>query len=182
MGVGVVLLVLGLGAIAILQNWSPPLPLIWFGNATIPLPLGIWLLFALGTGIVISLLLQGLSYRPAPRPTEPPIAPRYRNPQPPPKPRRRPEDWDTPVGENWEREDEEDGWDIESPPEQPTNPRPERVRQQQQQATRKQSPDSPPPEPPEQPKPPKKDGVYDADYRIITPPPPEEARNQDWEF
>ncbi|TVQ58737.1 MAG: LapA family protein, partial [Spirulina sp. DLM2.Bin59] len=67
MGIGVVLVILGLGAIAIVQNWSPMLSLIFFGNVTIPFPLGIWLLFALGTGILISLLLQGLNYRPAPR-------------------------------------------------------------------------------------------------------------------
>ncbi|MEA5418750.1 hypothetical protein VB712_05890 [Spirulina sp. CCNP1310] len=181
MGIGVVLLMLGLGAIAIVQNWSPTLPLILFGNATIPFPLGIWLFIALATGLLLSLLLQGLNYRPLPRPKEPPIAPRYREPQPRPKPRRRPEDWDTPVGENWEREDDTDEWDIESPPEQPTNPRPARAVDQQEQG--RSTPRNPPkPEPSEPPKPQQKDGVYDADYRIITPPPPEEGKPQDWEF
>jgi len=42
------------------QNWSPILPLVFLGMRTQALPLAIWILLSLATGIITSLLITGL--------------------------------------------------------------------------------------------------------------------------
>ncbi len=167
MRIGVFLAAVGLLTIVVVQNWSPTLPLIVFGSATIAFPLGLWLALSLSAGLITSVLLQGLSYRPLPKAVDPPVAPRYRErPEPEPRSRRtrqRPSksDWDTPLDPEWERE--ADDWDIESPPERPTIPR----RESRQPTGEPREPQRKAPEQRDRPT----DGIYDANYRVITPPP-----------
>ncbi|WP_072621969.1 LapA family protein [Spirulina major] len=163
MRIGVFLAAVGLLTMVVVQNWSPTLPLVVFGTATIAFPLGLWLAFALGAGLITSILLQGLSYRPIVKAPEPPVAPRYRAGVEEPPPRRsrsRPAkgDWETPLDPEWERE--ADDWDIESPPERPTTPR----RESRQPVTEARRNDTTQRDRPA-------DGIYDANYRVITPPP-----------
>lgn len=198
MRIGVFLAAVGLLTIVVVQNWSPALPLIVFGTATIAFPLGLWLALALSAGLVTSFLLQGLSYRPVLRAADPPVAPRYRDRTEPEPRSRRPRqrqsnnDWDTPLDPEWDRE--ADDWDIESPPERPTTPRrePRQPTGEPREAQRRA------PEQRDRPT----DGIYDANYRVITPPPsptpeseqdspsprdshkktPDSGTGEDWEF
>ncbi|PMB43812.1 hypothetical protein CEN47_00070 [Fischerella thermalis CCMEE 5319] len=57
-----ILLVATMGGLALLlvQNWSPILPLVFFGMQSQPLPLAIWILFSIAAGAATSLLISGL--------------------------------------------------------------------------------------------------------------------------
>jgi uncharacterized integral membrane protein len=62
MSVRVVLLlitILGLGGL-VAQNLSPQLPLVFLGWRSLPLPLGYWLLIAVGLGVLTGILILGL--------------------------------------------------------------------------------------------------------------------------
>ncbi|NEO86010.1 MAG: hypothetical protein F6J87_17400 [Spirulina sp. SIO3F2] len=176
MRVGLLLLLIGALTILVVQNSTPSLPLVLFGTSTTALPVGWWLLIAMAAGLITSFLIQGLTFRPAS--VSPQVAPRYRRGDRNPDPRRtaksaRPRgDWEQSPNADWDAPtDDNEGWDIETPPEQPTMPRSRPVRSSQ---TR----------PPERDRTP--DGVYDADYRVIKPPtespnsPEPDAEN--WDF
>ncbi len=53
------LLLLGVTLLA-LQNWSPALPLVFWGMETQPLPLGVWIAIAIVAGALTSLFISGL--------------------------------------------------------------------------------------------------------------------------
>jgi hypothetical protein len=194
-----VLLAIAIG-LTLLQNWSPSLSLILFGGATLALPLAVWLGLGISAGIMTSLLVQLLNYRPpvsSPE-TNPDVAPRYRD-APREKRRTRPpgkSDWEIPPSPDWDPLAEDDGgWDIDRPPPAATIPQTNFP----QSDLRKNAPtilqDSPSTKRPPQPKRPESqanspeaaDGIYDANYRIITP--PDEAESQtspeaekNWDF
>lgn len=161
-----------------MQNSTPSLPLVLFGASTTALPVGWWLLIAMAAGLVTSFLVQGLTFRPAPVQAEPPVAPRYRRGDRNPEDRRNPQakrprpDWGQSPTADWDAPpDDPEGWDIETPPDQPTAPRARPVRNTQ---TRPPERDLNP------------DGVYDADYRVIKPPTdapkPSDSDAENWDF
>ncbi|MEC4806788.1 MAG: hypothetical protein SAJ72_21230 [Jaaginema sp. PMC 1080.18] len=173
----VLLIVIGSLVALVLQNWSPMLPLVVFGTTTIALPLAVWISGFIAAGILTSLLLQMLNYRPSRPKTEstvpqaepdlpPPPPPRREMPQPPP-----PE----PPRSDWETKTSGDDWTSATTP-----PR------QRQPNFEKQS--SPPPQPP-QPSERKAttrspNDVYDANFRVINQPSPEvnSSDEEDWGF
>ncbi|AKG23299.1 hypothetical protein [Calothrix sp. 336/3] len=57
-----ILLIALLGGLTLLlaQNWSPVLPLVFFGVRTKSLPLAIWILFATSAGVITSLVITSL--------------------------------------------------------------------------------------------------------------------------
>ncbi|WP_017304807.1 hypothetical protein [Spirulina subsalsa] len=216
------LLVLGL-VLLVAQNWVPLLPLVLFGSTTASLPVAIWLVLAIAAGILTSILLQILNYRPvsaSSRPRTPPQpAPRYReseNASEGAKTRLQDSNgWDRPLSEDWDAPGEEE-WDIEEPPRERTIPRP-RPREDYRDPTRSYEVPQPPREdyrnpPPsyEVPQPPPQtqkegtvyrqqygertsqptaeeparqtDNIYEADYRVITPPfrPDSSTDEEDW--
>lgn len=178
-----------LGAIALflVQNRSPTLPLVLFGQATdFELPISLWLLLAGTIGWAISLCGQGLdalSVRSLLRrqrdrkrsgdnprtevssdelPPEADIGSREGrdwNPAPPEQ-----SDWETPKPP---LDEEDDEWDIESPPERRSRPNPPsrepavysysyRDDRPRETSVRESQPDG--------------DRVYDANYRVIESP------------
>lgn len=54
------LLVLGGLTLLLVQNWSPVLPLVFLGMATGSLPLAVWILLSIAAGAFTSLLITGL--------------------------------------------------------------------------------------------------------------------------
>lgn len=161
MRVGSLLLLLGALTILVIQNSTPALPLVLFGASTIALPVGAWLLIGVGAGLVTSVLIQGLTFRPAT--TE--VAPRYRQREPSPKsqsaarrpPKNKKDDWTPSLQKDWDAPSQDDpGWDIEAPPTNPTDPQ---VRPTRNTTTRPTDVSDRP-----------ADGVYDANYRVINPP------------
>ena len=57
----IILLLLLLGvALLTLQNWSPALPLVFWGMETQPLPLGVWVAIAIATGALTNFFITGL--------------------------------------------------------------------------------------------------------------------------
>ncbi|WP_204106761.1 MULTISPECIES: hypothetical protein [Spirulina sp. CCY15215] len=203
-----VLLVIAIG-LTLLQNWSPSLSLILFGRATLPLPLAAWLGLGLGAGIATSLLVQLLNYRPSVPSSEanPEVAPRYRD-APREKRRTRPpgkSDWEIPPSSEWNPLPEEDGgWDIDQAPTTATIPQTNFPQSDMRKNASRIEQDSPPrqrtPQPesqssPEAQDPPESndrpsqaaDGIYDANYRVITPPDVEESQfspeeKKNWDF
>ncbi|MCW6038966.1 hypothetical protein K4A83_22320 [Spirulina subsalsa FACHB-351] len=187
------LLVLAL-TLLVAQNWVPLLPLVLFGATTVSLPVAIWLVLAIASGILTSILLQILNYRPvsgSSRPRTPPQpAPRYReseNPSEGAKTRLQDSNgWDRPLSEDWDAPGEEE-WDIEEPPRERTIPRP-RPREDYRDSPRSYEVPQPPPQTQKegtvyrqqygertpQPTPEESarqtDNIYEADYRVITPP------------
>ncbi|XFA73572.1 hypothetical protein RYO59_001821 [Thermosynechococcaceae cyanobacterium Okahandja] len=162
-----------LGAIALLailvvQNWQPVLPLRFLGQQTPPLPLALWIAAAAMVGILWGRILLFLSGSPAAEPRRPQ---RRRSPEPTvatedPSMRPPPEDTD-PVAdvEDWFEESEP------PPPEpviQDSPPRRSSSYSYQYRPSRKSSSAAPPPP-----------SVVDADYRILTPPPPSDRPEDD---
>ncbi|MEC4983107.1 MAG: hypothetical protein SAJ37_11525 [Oscillatoria sp. PMC 1068.18] len=139
------LLIFGGITVFLLQNWSPVLPLIFFGTQTVALPLAVWMLLFAIAGILTSFCLRILNYRPRAsnsdgfRETEWEQPPQPRSPErettvsgargaerifrdrppnsiPPPS-----STTQTPNDSDW-IDDADDDWDLEKPPAQPTNP------------------------------------------------------------
>ncbi|MEM8642096.1 MAG: hypothetical protein AAGG51_25280 [Cyanobacteria bacterium P01_G01_bin.54] len=171
MRVGLLLLIIATVTLLVMQNSTPALPLVLFGSSTIALPVGLWLLMSIGAGLITSLLIQGLTFRPVA--SSPQVAPRYRSRNPETTARRPPKpDWEQPTNADWDDPTEaNEGWDIETPPEHPTTPQTRTVRTRQTRTPERPSP---------------ADGVVDADYRVIEPPrtQPNEpnSRDESWDF
>lgn len=51
------LLVLGCLTLLLLQNWSPVIPLVFLGGKTLPLPLAVWILFSVVAGAMTSVFI-----------------------------------------------------------------------------------------------------------------------------
>lgn len=54
------LVVLGGLTLLLLQNWSPVLPLVFLGGRSLALPLAVWILLSIAAGAVSALLIAGL--------------------------------------------------------------------------------------------------------------------------
>lgn len=204
----IILLLVILGGLTLLlvQNWSPVLPLVFLGVATPALPLAVWILFSLAAGASTSLAIASLlqlttflsqpkssSQRqvpPPPRTQAPPKqAPYTTTSTVPPKTAPPPSD---PVVDDWQESGNED-WDFEEE----DNQSPPQDRVQDSRSYEKSS----------EPKSSSQTGsvysysyrepsdsgvgrtesVYDADYRVLTPPyrEPEKVQEQeeeDWGF
>jgi hypothetical protein len=190
-----ILLVAIMGGLALLlvQNWSPILPLVFFGMQSKPLPLAIWILFSTAAGAATSLLISGLfqlSYLAAPqRPTasasksrrtsasgsRPPrekYADSYTSPPPSAaktsSPSNPDDDWDINNNENWDFEEKSNA----------TTSRDTEVRDSQSYERRQEPTDSFRSgssysysyREPKNSGVGKTESVYDADYRVIIPP------------
>lgn len=90
----ILLSILSVSILFALQNWSPSLPLVFFGTTTQALPLGVWIAIAIAAGAMTTILTAGLlQIAPAltsraksvrhPT-THNPATPPYRNASPPP--------------------------------------------------------------------------------------------------
>ncbi len=132
----VLLLVVGGLAVFFLQNWSPVLPLVFFGSQTLELPLALWMLFFTAAGVATSAIVQLLHYAGRSPSTKKKLRresgystasrtkfeaqtnPRFQTQTPPQS------DWDTPVDPEWGSSTKEaDEWEIEEPPVRETRPR-----------------------------------------------------------
>ncbi len=244
----VLLCVIGGGlAIFVLSNLSAPvLPIAFLGMQTVALPLTAWIGLAIALGILTSLVLQLLNFRPRrvqrfnrvaqasshsrwqseaefeeeePEPEEPePEEPEPEMPPPPPPeppPSASGSDWDQPVAREWNFEgesatsieDEFDWEEFESEPEEEVFEEEETERdytqpsggdrsreEATQESSRRSQPDSVYSYSYRESNKSKSgigrvDGVYDANYRVITPPyrqppPPAEPEDEDedWGF
>ncbi|MEM9538502.1 MAG: hypothetical protein AAGA60_03210 [Cyanobacteria bacterium P01_E01_bin.42] len=196
-----VLLAIAMGLI-LLQNWEPPLSLILFGTETIALPLAVWLSLGVLTGMGISLVVQLLNSTltvPS-RKTDPEVAPRYRQTTSQ-KRRTRPQgksDWEVSPSSEWDPLPEDDGgWGIDEPPVETTVPKTNFPESELRKNARTPQRNPPPKERPRQQDPQKQEskptstqtpeGIYDANYRVISPPNTEESEspsegNENWEF
>jgi uncharacterized integral membrane protein len=181
------LVTLSLIAILVAANWSIKLPLSFLGMQTRSLPLGIWLLVGLTTGIVTSSILQSLNYflrilesRKSDRlPKRPPSRPPLYNNPPKDSHRASPQnkDWDS----DWQAEppQESEDWDFDEDSEDPPPPEPnsKNVSGSVYSYSYRQ---------PENTSVGKSEAVREANYRVINPPnrpyPEDPADEDDWGF
>ncbi len=209
-----ILLVTVLGGLTLLlvQNWSPPISLVFLGLRTQPLPLAMWVLFSTVTGALTSIFIATLfklsnyfaagqrqtpdwrtktSSRAKANPREEPTSSR---PSPPPASKK--EEPINDVFDDWETNGSGDDWDFDEKPEEAPNPNPQTQQPRDSKVYERQS----------QPKSSsgsgsvysysyrepkntaagKTESIYDADYRVIIPPyqPPttNQADDDDWGF
>lgn len=190
----VLLLLLGGSTVLLLQN-SQPLAFVLFNRtASFQLPLSVWFIGAVLVGLLLSILLQlflsgGNNRTGGDRPN-----PRFERlkQRPPREPDRRTgrSDWErSRANYDWTDKEletqDEATWDIESPPPQPTRPKPPNTNQAEQKIRPQPKPQRPRPRPEtaaakaDTPKAKRQEqnnqddsnnSVYDADYRILTPP------------
>lgn len=192
------LAVMGGLALLLVQNWSPALPLVFLGMRTRELPLALWLLFSVGAGVftavTISSLFQLASYftpassprRPtratttsrssSPPPRRPVAEPTYQAATPPPQPTTEPSRRST--GNDWD-EGSNDDWDFDGEPKPKTAPPQDEDLKDSKNYDRTQTPKSGEKSgsvysysyrEPKNSGVGKTESVYDADYRVITPP------------
>lgn len=200
--------ILGAIALFLVQNRSPTLPLVLFGQPTrFELPVSLWLLAAGAIGWATSLCLQGLDalalrsllrrrrdrgdrtgYTSDELPPEADIGNREGrgwNQTPPEQ-----SDWETPKPF---LDEEDDEWDIESPPDRRSRPEAPEEREDippKRPATREPAVysysyrDERPRQTTAPARQPDSDRVYDANYRVIQPPvwDSEEEDEEDWGF
>jgi hypothetical protein len=184
-------------SLLVLQNLSPVLPIVFLGMKTPALPVAAWILGALAAGFFTSLCLQLFSYLPRrsllarirqleaePSPTagkrreNEQTASRYSTPPPQPETptsEDTSEEWDS----DWEVEEapEDDEWEFDEEPKRPS--RPETVIQEPREYEVKQEPKSRNVtgsiysysyREPSSSGAGRTEAVYDANYRVITPP------------
>lgn len=245
----VLLCVVGGGlALFVLSNLSAPvLPIAFLGMQTVALPLTVWIGLAIALGILTSLVLQLLNFRPRrtqrfncaaqtssqsrwqsepefeeeePEPEAPEPEMASPSPPPPPPPPEPPpstssSDWEQPVAREWNFagesttsvEDEFDWEEVESEPEEEVLAEEDIEREQTERSESDYRDDETTQEPSRRSQPDsvysysyressksksgvgRADGVYDANYRVITPPyrqpPPQkqpEDDDEDWGF
>ena len=179
----ILLLLLAGGAIVLVsQNWSPVLPLVLFGRETLVLPVALWLSLGVLAGGLTSLAWQLLSSQPRPR--SPAAAPdsleAASQPWWPREIRRqRDRNWESRPGADWETPPPPpEDWNIEEPPTEPTPLRSPQVAPQapspvQDRPPRPVTPIASPPETAGE-----AETGYDANYRVLTTPPPEGAPSE----
>ncbi|MBX9257639.1 LapA family protein [Desmonostoc muscorum CCALA 125] len=194
-----ILLVAVLGGLTLLlvQNWSPPLSLVFLGLRTQPLPLAMWVLFSTVTGAFTSILIATLfklsnyfapGVRQTPdRPTvTSPSAKANRRQEPtsarpsPPPPASKKEEPSNEVFDDWETNSSGDDWKFDENSEEAPTPNPQTQQSRDSKTYERQS----------QPKSSsgsgsvysysyrepkntaagKTESIYDADYRVIIPP------------
>ncbi|WP_392531343.1 LapA family protein [Nostoc sp. C117] len=194
-----ILLVALLGGLTLLlvQNWSPPLSLVFLGLRTQPLPLAMWVLFSTASGVFTSVLIATLfklsnyfaagqrqipdrstptSSRPKANRREEPTPSRPSSPQPTSKK----EEPTSDVFDDWETNSSGDDWNFDEKSEEAPTPNPQTQQSRDSKTYERQS----------QPKSSsgsgsvysysyrepkntaagKTESIYDADYRVIIPP------------
>ncbi len=202
----IILLLVILGGLVLLlvQNWSPVLPLVFLGVATPALPLAVWILISLAAGastsLAIAFLLQLTNYVSQPKSSNqrqaqaPPKTPPYNASSAPPKtppPQERDravDDWQESANEDWDFEENVD--DQESPPQDNVqDSRSYEARSEPKSSYQTGSVYSYSYREPSDSGVGRTESVYDADYRVLTPPyrEPEKAQEQeqeeeDWGF
>jgi hypothetical protein len=193
------LLVALLGGLTLLlvQNWSPPLSLVFLGLRTQPLPLAMWVLFSTASGVFTSVLIATLfklsnyfaaEQRQTPgRSTAPsarPKANRREEPTPsrpsPPQPGSQKEEPTNDVFDDWETNSSGDDWNFDQkseeaprPNSQTQQPRDSKTYERQSQPKSSSGSGSVYSYSYREPKNTavgKTESVYDADYRVIIPP------------
>ncbi len=197
----IILLLAILGGLALLlvQNWSPVLPLVFLGLTTPALPLAMWIVISLaaggGTSLAIASLFNVANYFAQPKPS------RNRQVQPPPRPQpfsntstKRPtqdssnsaDDWlEKPISdEDWQYE--ENTQDSENAKVSTQDSRSYEVNSEPKSSKRQGSVYSYSYREPESSREGKTESVYDADYRVLTPPykssNPAQDDDDDWGF
>lgn len=200
----IILLLVILGGLTLLlvQNWSPVLPLVFLGVATPALPLAAWILISLAAGastsLAIAFLLQLTNYFSQPKSSNqrqaqtPPKTAAYTassappKTPPPPQSDRAVDDWQESADEDWdfgENADEQD-----SPPQENVqDPRSYEVSSEPKSSYRIGSVYSYSYREPSDSGVGRTESVYDADYRVLTPPYTEpkkvpEQEEEDWGF
>ena len=196
----IILLLAILGGLALLlvQNWSPVLPLVFLGLTTPALPLAVWILISLVAGVSTSLAIASLfnlaNYFAQPKPTK------KRQFTPPPRPQpssntysKQPtqessnsaDDWleDSPNDQDWQYEentqksDNADSYPQDSRSYEVSNEPKSSKRQGSVYSYSYREPDSVEEK--------TESAVYDADYRVLTPPyksPNQGQDDDDWGF
>ncbi len=197
----IILLLAILGGLALLlvQNWSPVLPLVFLGLTTPALPLAVWIVISLaaggGTSLAIASLFNLANYFAQPKPSK------KRQVKPPPRPQassntftKQPiqdssnstDEWlENPINdEDWQYEDNSQDSENNNADSYPQDSRSYEVSSEPKSSKRQGSvysysyrePDSG-----ER----KTESVYDADYRVLTPPyksPNPVSDDDDWGF
>lgn len=201
----IILLLVILGGLTLLlvQNWSPALPLVFLGVATPPLPLAVWILISLAAGastsLAIASLLQLTNYVGQPKSSNqrqaqtPPKTAAYtasgttpKTPPPPPQSDRTVDDWQESADEDWDFEENVD--EQKSPPQENVqDSRSYEVSSEPKSSYRTGSVYSYSYREPSDSGVGRTESVYDADYRVLTPPyrEPEKVQEQeeeDWGF
>lgn len=199
----IILLLVILGGLTLLlvQNWSPVLPLVFLGVATPALPLAVWILISLAAGAstswAIAFLLQLTNYFSQPKSsnqrqaqTPPKTAPYTASSAPPrtPPPQesdRVVDDWEESADEDWNFEENVDEQQS-PPPENVQDSRSYEVSSEPKSSYRTGSVYSYSYREPSDSGGGRTESVYDADYRVLTPPyrEPEKVQEQeeDWGF
>lgn len=207
----IILLLVILGGLTLLlvQNWSPVLPLVFLGVATPALPLAVWILISLAAGastsLAIASLLQLTNYfsqskpsnqrqvQPPPRPQSPPQQAAYTaaskaSPKatPPPPSDRAVDDWQESTDEDWHFDEDDEEPENTSPPDNVQDRRYE-VDSEPKSSYRAGSVYSYSYREPSDSGVGRTESVYDADYRVLTPPyrEPQTApaqEEEDWGF
>lgn len=181
----IILLLAILGGLALLlvQNWSPVLPLVFLGLTTPALPLAVWIVVSIaaggGTSLAIASLFKIANYFAQPKPS------RKRQVQPPPRPQpssntstkppaqdssNSADDWlEDPINDqDWQYE--ENTQDSENANVSTQDSRSYEVNSQAKSSKRQGSVYSYSYREPENSREGKTESVYDADYRVLTPP------------
>lgn len=195
-----ILLVAVLGVLTplLVQNWSPPLSLVFLGVRTQPLPLAIWILFSTATGAFTSILIATLfklsnyfvagqrqtpdrrsatSPRPKATQREEPTS----RPVSPPPPASKKEQPTSDVFDDWETNGtRDDDWNFDEKSEEAPTPNPQAQQPRDSKTYERQSETKSTSQSgsvysysyrePKNTAAGKTESIYDADYRVIIPP------------
>ncbi|PPS44749.1 LapA family protein [Chroococcidiopsis sp. TS-821] len=190
------LVVLGGLSLLLLQNWSPVLPLVFLGGRSLALPLAVWILLSIAAGALSALLIAGL-FKMSNYFAQSQVKRRSIGDRTPPRPNQRTvkQEYTTAASatyssaaasttsdpiDDWSSDNTKDeDWDFEENPTPPGNFRPESTINDSK--TYEFSPDSSKTNPsssvysysssePRNTSVGKTESIYDADYRVITPP------------
>jgi uncharacterized integral membrane protein len=185
----IILVTAPLGLIILLvQNLSPSLPLVFLGMRTQSLPLALWILFSIITGMITSVIIislmkfttyLNLQEQPIPVSKSIPRSSRVKPNTPPPTSPPPPVSQFDDEFDDWETNRNEDNWNdednLESVPEaSPPGTRPSSVYSYSSQSPKNTAVG-------------KTETIYDADYRVIIPPYEAPSQNKatdddDWDF
>ncbi len=203
----ILLLLVLAGIILLVQNGQSLTLIVLNQPVRLTLPLSIWVILAVIAGLFTSLLWRGLmSFGSRDNIVGDRLNRRFsslkQRPERQPEKKPRKSDWEkSRAGFDWTDEDidDEDIWDIESPPPRTTQTRPPQKRsasakppsrptaQEADIPPARSAPSDPAAQQARQQPPPSKEGVYDANYRVITPPynpqdssPEDDDNNEEW--
>ncbi|MEH2395230.1 MAG: LapA family protein [Nostoc sp.] len=190
--------VLGVLTLLLVQNWSPPLSLVFLGVRTQPLPLAIWILFSTATGAFTSILIATLfklsnyfvgGQRQTPdrrSATSPRVKATQREeptsrPVSPPPPASKKEQPTNDVFDDWETNGtRDDDWNFDEKSEEAPTPNPQAQQPRDSKTSERQSEAKSTSQSgsaysysyrePKNTAAGKTESIYDADYRVIIPP------------